>query len=238
VRHGTIRDDGDDEEKELLVVEGAAAAPVGALLENLVAAAPGSRVACVPERRQPQPRSNQRPPLELSHDRPRLGISACLLGDEVRYDGGHKRNAFLVDVLGARVEWVRVCPEVEVGMGTPRETLHLVRQSGGIRMVTTRTGLDYTDAMEAWASRRVDALAGERLSGYILKKDSPSCGLERVALFDPEGHPVGEGRGLFAQELVTKFPDLPVEDEGRLAHPHIRDEFIERVFAYWRSLLR
>lgn len=167
-------------------------------------------------------------------DRPRVGISACLLGDEVRYDGSHRRDAFLVEVLGPRVEWVRVCPEVEIGMGTPRETLHLVRENGRVRMKTTTTALDYTDAMEEWARRRVESLAGEDLSGYVLKKNSPSCGLAGVAITDSSARDREEGRGLFADILIRRFPDLPMEDEGRLSRPEIRDAFVRRVFEYWR----
>lgn len=164
----------------------------------------------------------------------RLGISACLLGDEVRFDGGHKRDAFLADVLGAHVEWVRVCPEVEVGMGTPRETLRLIRDGSRLRMVTTRTGVDHTEAMEAWARKRADELAAEDLSGYVLKKDSPSCGMERVKVFDGTRTPVRNGRGLFADALIGRLPNLPVQEEGRLLDPRIRENFIERVFAYRR----
>jgi uncharacterized protein YbbK (DUF523 family) len=167
-------------------------------------------------------------------DRPRVGISACLLGDKVRYDGRDKRNAFLVDVLGRRVDWVRVCPEIEVGMGTPRETLRLVRENGDVRMKTTETALDYTDVMERWARRRVEELAREDLSGYVLKKNSPSCGLEHVSIYDSSGRQVAQGRGLFAQAIVRRFPGLPIEDEGRLSIPDIREAFVHRVFEYWR----
>lgn len=168
-------------------------------------------------------------------DRPRVGISACLLGDKVRYDGSDKRDAYLVEVLGQQVEWVRVCPEVEAGMGTPRETLHLVRDDGRVRMKTTVTAHDYTDAMEEWGRRRVEGLAREDLSGYILKKNSPSCGLEHVPIHEPDGQRAGEGRGVFAEVLIRQFPDLPIEDEGRLARPDVRDAFIQRVFEYWRN---
>ena len=168
-------------------------------------------------------------------DRPRVGISACLLGDNVRYDGSHKRDAFLVEVLGPRVEWVRVCPEVEVGMGTPRETLHLVREDGRVRMKTTITAVDYTELMEAWAQRRLDELADEDLCGYVLKRNSPSCGPQHVAIYKPGGGRVGAGRGLFADVLMRRFADLPIEDEGRLSVPQIRDAFIQRVFEYWRN---
>jgi uncharacterized protein YbgA (DUF1722 family)/uncharacterized protein YbbK (DUF523 family) len=168
-------------------------------------------------------------------DKPRVGISACLLGDEVRFDGGHKRDQFLSEVLAPHVEWVSVCPEVEVGMGTPRETLRLIRdERGRVRMVTTRTGIDHTDAMVKWAAERLDRLAGERLAGYVLKKDSPSCGMERVKLFGAGGTPERTGRGIFAAALIDRFPTLPVEEEGRLSDPALRENFIERVFAFQR----
>ena len=168
-------------------------------------------------------------------ERPRIGISACLLGDEVRFDGGHKRDPFLTDVLGPHVEWVRVCPEVEVGMGTPRETLRLVRDGDSpVRMMTTRTGVDHTAAMERWSRRRLEELADEDLSGYVLKKDSPSCGMERVKVFGSGGMPQRNGRGIFAAALLERFPNLPVEEEGRLSDPVLRENFIERVFAYRR----
>ena len=179
-------------------------------------------------------RAASRDPLATTGERPRLGISACLLGEEVRFDGGHKRDAFLTEVLGPQVEWVRVCPEVEVGMGTPRETLRLVRQDGQLRMVTTRTGVDHTDAMESWAARRVEELAGEDLSGYVLKKDSPSCGMERVKVYGGAGMPLRDGRGLFAEALMRRYPNLPIEEEGRLTDPRLRENFIERVFAFRR----
>jgi uncharacterized protein YbbK (DUF523 family)/uncharacterized protein YbgA (DUF1722 family) len=166
---------------------------------------------------------------------PRIGISACLLGDEVRFDGGHKRDAFLTDVLTPHVEWVRVCPEVEVGMGTPRETLRLVRDAAGaVRMMTTRTAIDHTASMTEWSRRRLDQLESEHLSGYVLKKDSPSCGMEHVKVFGLDGLPQPDGRGLFAHALLTRCPNLPVEDEGRLGSPSVRAHFVERVFAYQR----
>jgi uncharacterized protein YbgA (DUF1722 family)/uncharacterized protein YbbK (DUF523 family) len=164
----------------------------------------------------------------------RMGISACLLGQEVRFDGGHKKDAFLTGVLALHVAWVPVCPEVEVGMGTPRETLRLVRENGRIRMVTTRSGVDHTDAMHAWARSRVEALATEDLDGYVLKKDSPSCGMERVKIYGSDGPGVRDGRGLFAEALIARLPLLPVEEEGRLCDPRLRENFIERVFAHRR----
>jgi FdhD protein len=169
--------------------------------------------------------------------KPRIGISACLLGQRVRFDGGHKRDAFLTDVLGPQVEWVPVCPEVEMGLGTPRETLRLVRLEGtpGLRMITTETGIDHTEGMDRWATRRLDELAREDLSGYILKSDSPSCGLEHVKTFAQDGTQARNGRGLFAAALLQRFPALPVEDEGRLADATVRERFLERVFAYRTS---
>lgn len=164
----------------------------------------------------------------------RIGISACLLGEEVRFDGGHKRDPFLTDTLGRFVEWVRVCPEVEAGFGTPREPMRLVRATGEIRLLTVKTTRDVTEQLDRFARRRVDELRADALSGYVLKKDSPSCGLERVKVYDAHNVPQRNGRGRFAAALLERFPDLPVEEEGRLSDPRLRENFIERVFAYWR----
>lgn len=167
----------------------------------------------------------------------RLGISACLLGDQVRFDGGHKRDPFLIDSMGPFVEWVKVCPEVEVGMGTPRESIRLVDDGGRLRLLTVRTGVDHTAAMTNWTARRVRELGAEDLCGFVVKKDSPSCGMVRVKVYGPPGStsPAGRhGRGLFTGGLLDAYPDLPVEDEGRLSDPRLRENFIERVFAYRR----
>ena len=164
----------------------------------------------------------------------RIGISACLLGQEVRFDGGHKRDAFLTRVLGPYVEYVPVCPEVEMGLGTPRETLRLVRQPAGLRMVTTRTGTDHTAGMQRWSKKRLGELEHEDLSGYVLKKDSPSCGMERVKTYGAALMPARDGRGIFASALLERYPLLPVEEEGRLSDPTLRENFIERIFAYRR----
>jgi uncharacterized protein YbgA (DUF1722 family)/uncharacterized protein YbbK (DUF523 family) len=171
----------------------------------------------------------------MPHERPvRIGISACLLGQEVRFDGGHKRDRFLTDTFGQFVQWVPVCPEVEAGFGTPREAMRLVSADGRLRLVTVKTGIDLTDRMETYARRRVEQLARETLSGYVLKKDSPSCGLERVKVYDAHRVPSRSGRGVFAAALHDRHPFLPLEEEGRLSDPRIRDNFIERVFAYRR----
>ncbi len=164
----------------------------------------------------------------------RIGVSSCLLGQKVRFDGGHKRDAFLVDTFGAFVEWVPVCPEVELGLGIPREALRLVRKGDEVRMVNQKSGRDISTEMRQWARSRVDALAGEHLAGYVLKKDSPSCGMERVKVYGESGMADKTGRGFFAEALMDRFPRLPVEEEGRLSDPRLRDNFIERVFAYVR----
>jgi uncharacterized protein YbgA (DUF1722 family)/uncharacterized protein YbbK (DUF523 family) len=164
----------------------------------------------------------------------RIGVSSCLLGQKVRFDGGHKRDAFLVDTFGQFVEWVPVCPEAEIGMGIPREPIRLQRVGPSIRLLGVKTATDHTDSMSQWAARRVEALAREALDGYILKKDSPSCGMERVKVYDTGGAPARTGRGLFADALIARLPLLPVEEEGRLSDPRLRDNFVERVFAYRR----
>jgi uncharacterized protein YbgA (DUF1722 family)/uncharacterized protein YbbK (DUF523 family) len=164
----------------------------------------------------------------------RVGISSCLLGQEVRFDGGHKRDRFLAEVLAPYFEWIPVCPEVELGMGTPRESVQLVRAQGGLRMLGTRSRRDWTEAMESFAARRVRALEPLELCGYVLKKDSPSCGMERVKVRDAKGLAKHDGRGLFAAALLRESPALPVEEEGRLDDPVLRENWIERVFAYRR----
>jgi uncharacterized protein YbgA (DUF1722 family)/uncharacterized protein YbbK (DUF523 family) len=174
----------------------------------------------------------------VGNDRLRLGVSSCLLGEQVRFDGGHKHDRFLTDVLGRYVEWVPVCPELEVGMGVPREAVRLEGDVDAPRMVGTRTGTDHTSAMRRFASARVRQLSRLDLHGYVLKKGSPSCGMERVRVYGGGGAPARRGRGLFADAFLRAFPLLPVEEEGRLHDPALRESFIERVFAYrrWRAL--
>ena len=174
------------------------------------------------------------PSVSLLEEPIRIGISACLLGREVRYDGGHKRDAFLVETFGHYVEWVPVCPEVEIGLGIPRPTLRLERRGADVRLLMPKTGDDHTDAMRGYADKRVAALAQDDLCGYILKKDSPSCGMERVKVYGTNTVPSKSGRGLFAEALMQRFPNLPVEEEGRLNDPALRENFVERVFAYRR----
>ena len=164
----------------------------------------------------------------------RVGVSSCLLGETVRYDGGHKRDVYLREVLGRFVEWVPVCPELESGLGVPRPPMRLVRDGDSVRLVEIESGADHTRAVARWASGRLRSLRALALCGYVLKKDSPSCGMERVKVFGGAGLPRRDGVGIYARALRGAFPNLPVEEEGRLRDPDLRENFIERVFAYAR----
>ena len=169
----------------------------------------------------------------------RLGISACLLGENVRYDGGHKLDRFLTETLGQYVEYVPVCPEVECGLPIPREALRLVGKPDFPRLVTTHTKQDLTDRMTQWAQKRVVELERERLFGFIFKSDSPSSGMERVKVYGDQGMPAKRGIGMFAKTFMEHFPLLPVEEEGRLHDPILRENFIERIFTLkrWREIV-
>ena len=169
----------------------------------------------------------------------RLGISRCLLGEEVRYDGSHNRDNFLTEVLSRYVEWIPVCPEVEAGLGTPREAMRLVGDPQNPRLVTIESKIDHTHALETMARNRIEKLKELDLSGYVFKKNSPSCGIERVRLYNEQGVPSRKGVGLFARAFIEQFPLIPVEEEGRLCDPALRENFIERVFCYrrWQDLL-
>lgn len=164
----------------------------------------------------------------------RIGLSACLAGEGVRFDGGHKHEPFLTATVARFVEFVRVCPEVDVGMGVPREAVRLVRRDGGVAMVGNRTGRDWTEPMEGYSRARARELGELGLCGYILKKGSPTCGMERVRLYTEGGMPEKNGVGVFARILKETLPDLPVEEEGRLHDPPLRENFFESVFAYRR----
>lgn len=170
------------------------------------------------------------------HNQPkiRIGISSCLLGEKVRFDGGHKHDSLITGMLGKYFEWVPVCPEMEIGLGTPRESIRLVEIGEKVHLVAPRSGEDHTEAMRRYAKEKMAALAAMDLHGYILKKDSPSCGMERVRIYASNGMPRRDGRGLFAAELLDAFPLLPVEEEGRLHDIPLRENFVERVFAAHR----
>jgi uncharacterized protein YbgA (DUF1722 family)/uncharacterized protein YbbK (DUF523 family) len=168
--------------------------------------------------------------------KPKLGISSCLLGNKVRFDGGHKRDLFLTKGLGEYVEWVIVCPELESGMGIPRESVRLVGNPAAPEMIAERSGKNWTAVMNEFAAQRTRQLSKLDLSGFVFKKNSPSCGMERVKVYS-KGMPSRQGRGLFAATLMNQLPLLPCEEEGRLSDLALRENFIERVFAYhrWQS---
>jgi uncharacterized protein YbgA (DUF1722 family)/uncharacterized protein YbbK (DUF523 family) len=167
----------------------------------------------------------------------KIGVSTCLLGEPVRYDGGHKHDRYLTDVLGRYVTFVPVCPEVECGMGIPREAMRLVGDPDNPRLVTNRSGIDHTERMKEWAAGRLDALERESLCGFVFKKDSPSSGMTRVKVYTDAGMPVRRGIGLFARAFMERFPLIPVEEEGRLNDLDIRENFLEQVFTLkrWRD---
>lgn len=164
----------------------------------------------------------------------RILISSCLLGEKVRYDGGHKRDPFLAETVGKFVEWVPVCPEVDCGLPTPREAMRLTGDPSSPRLVEVRSGTDHTRRMLRWAGSRLRELERLDLSGYICKKGSPSSGMGRVPLYGASGDPVGTGAGIFTKVFVDRFPLVPVEEEGRLHDPVLREMFIEKVFTLRR----
>lgn len=170
-----------------------------------------------------------------SSPRIRIGISQCLLGDAVRYDGGHKRDALLADTLSEFVEWLPVCPEVEAGLGVPREPMRLEGTAMSPRLVTITTNVDHTAAMQQFSARRLRELERLDLSGYVFKARSPSCGIGKVPLVSAQGIETPEGIGLFAQALIAHYPLLPVEDEDRLHDPQILKDFLKRVSDYRNS---
>lgn len=169
----------------------------------------------------------------------KLGISACLLGAEVRYDGGHSCDRFITGTLGQYLEFVPVCPEAECGLGVPREPMRLEGGPEAPRLLTVRTRQDLTRRLVSWAAAKVEELAQEDPAGFIFKSKSPSCGPARVKIFNDRGGIAGLGAGLFAQACVERFPLLPVTDEVRLHDPEFRENFIERLFFWrrWRELL-
>ena len=164
----------------------------------------------------------------------RIGVSECLLGHPVRFDGQHKHDHFITDTLGRYFDFLGVCPEVECGLGVPRESMRLIGDPGNPRLVTTRTAIDHTDLLQTWAAQRVVELEKEYLYGFIFKSRSPSSGMERVKVYNHKGGVAGNAPGLFAKAFMAHFPNLPCEDEGRLQDPDLRENFIERVFTLWR----
>lgn len=164
----------------------------------------------------------------------KIGVSSCLLGHKVRYDGTHQRDSFVVDTLGPFVEYIPVCPEVECGLGIPREAMRLEGDPSSPRLVTHRSRKDLTDLMVEWAKTKLDELEKERLCGFIFKSRSPSSGMERVKIYNKAGAVIGHGSGIFAKMFMDRFPRIPVEEEGRLNDPRLRENFIERIFVFYR----
>jgi uncharacterized protein YbgA (DUF1722 family)/uncharacterized protein YbbK (DUF523 family) len=168
-------------------------------------------------------------------ERIKILVSACLLGEKVRYDGGHKRDLFLNETLGPFVEWVPVCPEVDCGLPIPREAMRLVGDPKHPLLITNKTGIDHTERMERWAAARLEELSRLDLCGYICKKDSPSSGMERVKVYGGgSGVPARTGAGVFTRMFMERFPRIPVEEEGRLTDPVLREMFVERIFCLRR----
>lgn len=161
-----------------------------------------------------------------------VGISACLLGEQVRYNGGHKFDAYINGSLADYFEFAPFCPEVGAGLGVPRPAIRLVKGPEGIRAVEVKNpDNDVTDKLSQYSQSKLESLAG--LCGFIFKKGSPSCGMERVRVVNQKGMPDAAGQGLFASAVMAAYPDLPVEEEGRLGDPRLRENFIQRVFVYW-----
>ncbi|MFP4108910.1 MAG: YbgA family protein, partial [Desulfonatronovibrio sp.] len=166
----------------------------------------------------------------------KIGISTCLLGENVRYDGGHKLNRYLRDELGKYVNYIPVCPETESGLPVPREAMRLVGDPENPRLVTIQSRVDHTGRLEEWGRQKLEELDKENLCGFIFKAKSPSSGMERVKVYNDKGHPVPRGRGVFAGMFMDKFPLVPVEEDGRLNDPGLRENFIARIFVFNRWL--
>jgi uncharacterized protein YbgA (DUF1722 family)/uncharacterized protein YbbK (DUF523 family) len=172
----------------------------------------------------------------VTASRPRIGVSGCIAGLAVRFDGGAGKDAFLLGPVAEHADLVTFCPEVEAGMGTPRDTIRLVRRDdrSAPRAVANRSGDDWTERLVATSTAIAERLAGESLSGVVVRRNSPSCGLERVRVYDWNGVPEKRGVGLFVQALRARFPLLAIEEDGRLHDPRLREAFLERVFAHAR----
>ena len=175
------------------------------------------------------------------NEKMKIGISSCLIGNEVRYNGGHARDLFVINTFAPYVDFVAVCPEVECGMPVPREAVHLVGDVNNPRLMSTKTNIDFTSQMQNWSHKKVLELEKEQLCGFIFKKGSPSCGLHRIRVYQGAGkQPLRTGIGMFTRIFIDHFPTLPVEDEGRLHDPTLREHFIEKIFIMqrWRQLIK
>ena len=160
-----------------------------------------------------------------------VGISTCLLGREVRHDGGHKHSRYCTQVLSRYFDFRSICPELEAGLGVPRPAIHLREVDDSLKLVEVKGGDDHTAAMQGFIDQVLPSLAD--LRGYVLMAKSPSCGMERIKIHNADGNVTRrDGRGLFAEALIRAYPLMPVEEEGRLNDDQLRENFIERVFAY------
>jgi uncharacterized protein YbgA (DUF1722 family)/uncharacterized protein YbbK (DUF523 family) len=170
----------------------------------------------------------------------KIGISTCLLGEKVRYDGGHKLDRYITDTLGHYFEWVAVCPEVEYGLPVPRESMHLIGDPASPRIVTVKTGVDHTEGMKKWAEDKLRQLEKEDLCGFIFKSKSPSSGIGGIKVYTSSGMPSNKGTGIFGGALMHFFPFIPVIDDGRLHNPNMRENFIEQVLIYkrWNTFIK
>jgi uncharacterized protein YbbK (DUF523 family) len=158
----------------------------------------------------------------------KIGISSCLLGNNVRYDGGHKLDVYLRDILGQIVEWVPVCPEVEAGLSVPREPMQLYGDPSAPRLITIGTRTDRTDDLMRLIEKKLPQLE-QGIQGFVFKARSPSCAVRDAPRYSPAEEIVDVRAGLFAEAVIRRFPSMPVEDEERLRDPDIRDAFIERA---------
>ena len=169
----------------------------------------------------------------------KLGISRCLLGQGVRFDGGHKKDAYVMQLLANYFSLEGVCPEVESGLPIPRPTIRLIGDPQSPKLVEVlKPEIEHTERLTTFSENKVKELDG--LSGFILKSKSPTCGMERVKIYQETPKPPLQGRGLFAKALITRYPLMPIEEEGRLNDYGLRENFIERIFVYyrWQSLLK
>ena len=170
----------------------------------------------------------------------KIGISSCLLGEKVRYDGGHRLDRYITDTLGHYFEWFPVCPEVEYGLPVPRESMHLIGDTASPRLVTVRTGVDHTEGMKKWAEDKLRQLEKEDLCGFIFKSKSPSSGIGGIKVYTSSGMPNNKGTGIFGGAFMHYFPLIPVIDDGRLHNPNLRENFIEQVLIYkrWNTFIK
>ncbi len=170
----------------------------------------------------------------MTMKKPCVGISPCLLGKKVRYDGGQRRNRYITDILGKYFAWIPVCPEVEYGLGIPREPMQLVGDRAKPRIVTISTGIDHTDGMVKWVENKLVELEKEDLCGFIFKSKSPSSAIRGVRIISPSGVECGVGPGIFGGAFIKHFSLIPAIDDEQLGNPVLRKDFLEKVFALKR----